>query len=160
MRHRHSTLRLRQKPAHARLLKRNLVTSLLLYETIRTTKKRAEVMQPIVDRIINRAKKNEPREAIRYVNLYVADKNACKKVMEVFIKRYANRTSGLTRMVPAGARKGDGAKLVDLMMIDSDIGLGTSFGSAQDKSDIGKDSKTKKPKSQFLRPKSSSKKSQ
>ncbi|OGJ55758.1 hypothetical protein A3D88_02215 [Candidatus Peribacteria bacterium RIFCSPHIGHO2_02_FULL_52_16] len=118
MRHRHSKLRLRQKPAHARLLKRNLVTSLLLYETIRTTKKRAEVMQPIVDRIINRAKKNEPREAIRYVNLYVADKNACKKVMEVFIKRYANRTSGLTRMVPAGARKGDGAKLVDLMFVE------------------------------------------
>ena len=92
-------------------MKRNLVTSLLLYEGIRTTKKRAQVIQPIVDRIISFAKSHPPQQAIRFINRKVTDKNASKKVMEVFIKRYAKRPSGLTRMVPVGSRKGDGAEM-------------------------------------------------
>ncbi len=118
MRHRLARNRLRQKPAHARLLKRNLVTSLLLYESVRTTKKRAEVTQPMIDTLIARAKKSEPREAIRFVNRYVTDKNACRKIMEVYIKRFADRPSGFTRMTPVGARIGDGAKLVDLTFVE------------------------------------------
>lgn len=118
MRHQHLKNRLRQKPAHARLIKRNLVTSLLLYETVRTTKRRAEVIQPIVEKLIGHAKKNEPMRAIRYVNQYVTDKNASRKIMEVFVKRFASRNGGLTRIVPVGARKGDGAKLVDLSFVE------------------------------------------
>lgn len=118
MRHQHLKNRLRQKPAHASLIKRNLLTSLLLYETVRTTKRRAEVVQPIVEKLIGHAKKNEPMRAIRYVNRYVTDKNASRKIMEVFIKRFATRNGGLTRIVPAGARKGDGAKLVDLSFVE------------------------------------------
>jgi len=38
--------------------------------------------------------------------------------MEVFIKRYSKRNSGLTRVTPAGARIGDGASLVDLAFVD------------------------------------------
>lgn len=118
MRHRHSRLRLRQKPAHARLLKRNLLTSLLLYETVRTTKKRAEVVQPLIDKLISHAKKKDAYLAIRYVNRFVTDKNASRKIMEVFVKRFKDRASGLTRIVPVGARKGDGAKLVDISFVD------------------------------------------
>ncbi|HBU09398.1 MAG TPA: 50S ribosomal protein L17, partial [Candidatus Peribacter riflensis] len=44
MRHRLSRHRLALKPAHARMFKRNLLTSLLLYESVRTTKKRAQVV--------------------------------------------------------------------------------------------------------------------
>lgn len=122
MRHQKSRLRLKQKPAHAKMLERNLVTSLLLYESIRTTKKRAKVIQPTVDTLIQYAKTHPPHVAIRYVNRVVTDKNASKKIMEVYCKRYAERTSGLSRAVPVGVRIGDGAELVDLTLIDAVIG--------------------------------------
>jgi large subunit ribosomal protein L17 len=122
MRHQRSRLRLKQKPAHAKMLERNLVTSLLLYESIRTTKKRAKVIQPTVDKLIQYAKSHPPHVAIRYVNRVVTDKNASKKIMEVYCKRYADRGSGLSRAVPVGVRVGDGAELVDLTLIDAVIG--------------------------------------
>lgn len=120
MRHRKTTRRLKYKPQLARMMERNLVTSLLLYESIRTTQKRAQVIQPIVDRLVNTAKTKTPSLAIRRINAVVTDKNACRKIMEVFKDRYATRSSGLTSMVPVGARKGDGARLVDLTMMDRD----------------------------------------
>jgi len=118
MRHRRSRHRLKQKPGHARMFKRNLLTSLLLYESVRTTKKRAAVVAPEVDKLINYAKTHSPHVAIRYLNKTVTDKNASKKVMEVFIKRYAKKSSGLTRTVHAGVRVGDGAELVDLSLVE------------------------------------------
>ncbi|HVW66593.1 MAG TPA: 50S ribosomal protein L17 [Candidatus Peribacteraceae bacterium] len=119
MRHRKSRLRLTQKPDHARLLQRNLVTSLLLYEAIRTTRQRAKVVQPIVDRLITTAKKQTPHVAIRSLNAVLLDKNASRKVMEVLTDRYKNRVSGFTTIKAVGARKGDGAQLVDLSLIDA-----------------------------------------
>lgn len=121
MRHRVSRLRLRHKPAYAKLLLRNLATSVILYETVRTTKKRAEVVQPIVEKIITTAKTKDPRNAIRQINAYVLHENASKKVMELLKQRYAKRSSGYTRMVPLGMRQGDGAKMVELSLVDSDV---------------------------------------
>jgi large subunit ribosomal protein L17 len=120
MRHRKSRLRLRQKPAHSRSLQRNLVTSVLLYETVRTTKKRAQVISPMIDRLITVAKTRPAHVAIRYINAVVTHKNASRKIMEVFKARYAKRSSGFTRMVPLGMRHGDGADLVNLMLVDAE----------------------------------------
>ncbi len=119
MRHRHSRLRLRQKPAHSRLLQRNLVTSVLLYENVRTTKKRALVVRPLVDKLITIAKKKDSANAIRAINAIVLDKNASRKLMEVLRVRYASRPSGFTRMIPVGARIGDGAEMVNFQLVDA-----------------------------------------
>ncbi len=118
--HRRAGHRLNQKPAHARSLERNLVTSLVLYEAIRTTRKRARVIQPIFDGLITAVKNKEPQLAIRYLNRVVTDRNASRKLMEVLKDRFAKRTSGYTRMIAVGSRKGDGAELVDLTLLDSD----------------------------------------
>lgn len=117
MRHRNSVTRLTQKPAHARMLKRNLVTSFLLYESVRTTKMRAKAIQPMVDRLITIAKTRPPHVAIRAINRVVTDKNASRKIMEVYAKRFADVSSGLTNVVAAGMRKGDGAQLVDMSFV-------------------------------------------
>jgi len=121
MRHRANRIRLNQKPDHARLLQRNLVTSLILYEAIRTTRKRARVIQPLIDNLITTAKKKAPHVAIRSINALVSDVNASRKLMEVLAKRYASRPSGFTRVKPVGARKGDGAELVDMALVDAVI---------------------------------------
>lgn len=119
MRHKASRNRLIQKPDHARMLQRNLVTSLLLYEEIRTTRKRAAVIRPMVDRLITTAKTKDAREAIRAINTVVTDKNASRKLIEVFKERYSKRSSGFTRTKAVGSRVGDGAELVDMSLVDA-----------------------------------------
>ena len=118
MRHRLSRHRLGLKPAHGRMFKRNLLTSLLLYEQVRTTKRRAQVVAPMVDTLVAIAKSTAPHNAIRAINQVVTDKNASRKIMEVYVKRFAQISSGLTRIVPVGSRVGDGAPLVDLMLVE------------------------------------------
>lgn len=121
MRHKSRRNRLNQKPDHARLLQKNLVTSLVLYESIRTTRKRARVIQPLFDKLVTTAKGDNTMNAIRAINTAVADKNASRKLIEVLAKRYAGRTSGYTRVKAVGSRKGDGAELVDLTLIDAQV---------------------------------------
>lgn len=119
MRHQNKSNRLARKPDQARLLLKNLVTSVLLYEKVRTTKKRAQVVRSLVDRVITMGKTQRTDRAIRSINTVVLDDNACRKVLEVLKPRYAKRTSGFTRMIPVGQRHGDGALMVDLSLVDS-----------------------------------------
>jgi large subunit ribosomal protein L17 len=126
MRHKARRLRLNQKPDHARIMQRNLVTSLILFESIRTTRKRARVIQPLVDSVITTAKTKSPQLAIRSINTQVNDVNASRKLMEVLTKRYATRSSGFTRVKPVGARKGDGAEMVDVTLVDAELATSAS----------------------------------
>lgn len=152
MRHRNHAQRLARKPHQSRSILKNLVTSVLLYERVRTTKKRAQVVRPLVDRVISIGK-NEPRAdlAIRKINLMVSDANACRKVLEVLKNRYAKRTSGFTRMLPVGQREGDGALMVDLELVDAAEPVVASEEKAPKRIDNGKlkmdNSRSKKKKS-------------
>lgn len=119
MRHRNSSVRLSQKPHHSWAMQRNLLTSLLLYERIRTTKKRALVIRPLVDKVVTIGKSDRTDLAIRRINELVTDDNACRKVLEVLKDRFAGRSGGFTKIVPVGMRGGDGAKLVDIMLIEA-----------------------------------------
>ena len=145
MRHRHASTRLPQKPGHARMLRRNLVTSLLLYEQVRTTKKRAQVVAPLVDRLVAIAKSHNPHNAIRAINRVVTDVNASRKIMEVLVQRYAGRSSGLTRIVPVGSRKGDGALLVELSLVDAQLG-NAEAAAAKEEAKAKKPARAKKAK--------------
>lgn len=133
MRHKAHRNRLIQKPDHGRMIQRNLVTSLLMYEEIRTTRKRARVIQPIVDRLITVSKGDNAQTAIRSINAVVTDVNASRKLMEVLRERYAKRPSGFTRMKAVGARKGDGAELVDLSLVDKQTAKPVEAPKAQKK---------------------------
>lgn len=108
-----------RKPAMRKMMLRNLATSLLLYESIKTTKVRAKALQPIIDRMITKAKTRPAHIAVRSLNRIVTDKNAARKIFEVLVARYKSRPSGMTRIKPLGIRKGDGAKLVEISLVDS-----------------------------------------
>lgn len=118
MRHRNSSKRLSQKPHIAEQMMRNMATSIILYEHIRTTKKRAQVVRPMVDKLLTIGKSERPDIAIRRMNAILTDKNASRKIMEVLKERYSDRSSGFTRAVPVGQRQGDGALLVDVMLVE------------------------------------------
>lgn len=110
-----------RKPHQRRMLLRNLVTSLILYEIIHTTKTRAKVLQPLLDRLIARARSQQPHVAIRFLNRTVTDKNASRKTMEVLVPRYRERPSGYSRIRPLGRRIGDGAEMVEISLVDAPL---------------------------------------
>lgn len=109
-----------RKPAQRRPMVRNLLTSLILYESLRTTRARAKAIQPLLDRMIAKSKSRPPHIAIRFVNQIVTTKNASKKIFEVLLERFKSRPSGFTRITPVGRRRGDGAEMVEISLVTDD----------------------------------------
>jgi len=95
----------------------NLATSIMIHEKIQTTQAKAKAVQPLVDELINAAKKKDKRLAIRSLNSVLHSEMASRKVMEELIKRYAERTSGYTRITPIKFRAGDAAPIVQIELV-------------------------------------------
>ena len=117
MRHRVKSVRLNRTTSQLRALMRSLVTSVILYENVETTKDKAKLACGLVDRIIATAKRKDTVSAIRYVNSYLLDVNASRKVMDELAPRYKDRTSGFTRIVNSRIREGDAAQLVQFQLV-------------------------------------------
>lgn len=102
---------------HREALIRNLATSVILYEKVKTTVARAKAVRPVVEDLISKAKSKDAREAIRQINQVVYDKNATRKLLEVLKPRYEARTGGYTRLVKLGFRDGDAAQIVQIQLV-------------------------------------------
>lgn len=101
---------LSRKTANRRSLLRNLATSLVLYERIKTTQAKAKELKPVVEHLISIAKKND-LTARRRLMSYLFDENATKKVLEVLVPRYKDLQSGFIKVYKVGPRLGDGAEM-------------------------------------------------
>lgn len=111
MRHRNKKKILSRKKSPREALMRNLETSLILYERIKTTKAKAKVLRPRVEKLITLGKiKNLTSKRRLLQELYV--KKAADKVLDVISPKYKERMGGYTRIIPIGSRKGDGAEMV------------------------------------------------
>lgn len=108
---------LSRKIDHRKSLLRNLATSLILYEEIRTTKAKAREVKPIIERMISRAKKEKKSLVMRRELLgYFYDKNATRKMFEVIVPRFQKINSGFTKIIKVGPRLGDNAEMVILKL--------------------------------------------
>ena len=117
MRHRNHTKRLNRQKDHLHLMMRNLATSLLLYEKIKTTEAKAKAVTPIVEHLIARTRTLSDLHAYRALNAYLLDKNASQKMVRELKARYKDRSSGFVTIVPLGARRGDAAPLVQVALV-------------------------------------------
>lgn len=102
---------LSRKDNHRRSLLRNLATSLILYEEIKTTAAKAKELRPIVEHLLQISKKGD-LVAKRQLLAYLTDKNAVKKVFEVLSLRYKKIPSGFVKIYKLGPRLGDNAPIV------------------------------------------------
>lgn len=117
MRHRKKKFQMNKETDHRNALLKNLTTSIILYERVQTTRRRAKSVQPFVEKVITIAKKDVPREAIRKLKTMLFDENASRKLLEVLKKRYAERSSGFTRITAIGNRPGDRAPKVQIELV-------------------------------------------
>lgn len=118
MRHRVKSTRLNRNSAHLNAMLRNLATSVILYEHVKTTQAKAKLVKPVVEELIAKAKRQSLPVAMRSLNAYLTDKNAAKKVTRELIERYKDRSSGFTRLTSLGFRAGDAAPMVQIDLVE------------------------------------------
>ncbi|MBW7953610.1 MAG: L17 family ribosomal protein [Candidatus Dojkabacteria bacterium] len=110
-----STKKLGVKKSHRKALKANLLTSLVLYEHITTTRAKAKAVLPMFDKLIKQAKKGGYL-ASRSLEQSLNDANAVRKVQDVYLERFKKDNNGLVHVFKLGNRKGDNAPMVKLMV--------------------------------------------
>jgi large subunit ribosomal protein L17 len=95
---------------------RNLVTSLLEHERVKTTDAKAKEVRPLAEKLIGLAKRGD-LHARRQALSVVRKPDLVKKLFETLSPRYQSRTGGYLRIVKVGYRPGDGApvSLVELI---------------------------------------------
>ncbi len=116
MRHRSKTKILDRKKQPREMMLRNLASSVILYEKVKTTDAKAKAVKPLVDKLITVSKKGD-LTARRRLIAKLPQKMAVKKLMEVLGKKYQDRQGGYTRIVKLGEREGDGAKMAQIELV-------------------------------------------
>ncbi|MFW6297681.1 MAG: 50S ribosomal protein L17 [Desulfosalsimonas sp.] len=108
MRHRKAGVKLNRTGSHRRAMFRNMVTSLLKYDRIKTTDAKAKELRSWADHIITLAKRGD-LHARRQALSIVREKAVVHKVFAEAPKRFADVEGGYTRVVKLGHRPGDSA---------------------------------------------------
>ncbi len=117
MRHKKDHGKLVADKGHNTSLIRNLAMSVIIYEKIKTTETKAQIVKPFVERLINIAKKKEKREAIRQIEALLQHKNSSRKLFEVLADKYKDKEGGYVRITKLGYRSGDNAPVVQIELV-------------------------------------------
>ncbi len=137
MRHRVAGRKFGLPSDQRRALLKSLVRALIENDKIVTTETRAKDIRPIVEKLITTAKRNDIH-ARRLVRQYV-DSNVPEfgvnaengkiarnpnyvvpRLFEQIAPRYRNRPGGYCRITKIGARRGDGAPMVLLELVEGE----------------------------------------
>lgn len=118
MRHNRAGRKLGRTSEHRRALFRNQLCSLIKHERIITTLPKAKELRPIVERMITKTRMANGVHARRLVGRWVADRDLIKRLFSEIGPRFATRPGGYTRIVKLGPRRGDGAELAILELVD------------------------------------------
>lgn len=109
----------RTKNERRRLLQ-GLARDLMLRGSITTTIAKAKAVQPLGEQLVTRAKRggDASRRALFRV---IDDKRIVDQLLADAKTRFANRTSGFTRIVRLGKRPGDAAEEALLQFVDEKV---------------------------------------
>jgi large subunit ribosomal protein L17 len=111
-----TTRKLGKKTGHRGRSIRNLATSIVLYEKIRTTDAKAHALVPVIERLIASSRSGSI-DARRRAKAVLFDANAVTKLFEDFPQRLGDRTSGYTRLTKLAPRPGDGSEMTQVEII-------------------------------------------
>ncbi len=121
MRHAVHGRKLGRTSAHRRAMFRNQLASLVEHERIITTVEKAKEMRPIFEKAITQGKRGT-LHARRRVRRFLSNRHLVKKLFDDIAPRFADRDGGYTRITKLGPRKGDGAEMAVLELVDFELG--------------------------------------
>ena len=119
MRHRKKGRKLGKMSQHRELMLKTLFTSLLDKKKIKTTEAKAKELVRLTDSLIEEAKKDDLNSR-RKVSSYITDKKVYKNFFQEMLPSLRKKVSGHVRMVRLGYRKGDGAMLSQVELIEEE----------------------------------------
>lgn len=123
MRHRKDHRKLGRTSTHRKAMLRNLVTSLIDHEQVRTTDAKAKEVRRVAERMITLGKRGS-LHARRHALRTVRSKDAAAKLFGPLAERFKERAGGYTRITKIGRRVGDNAPLSIIQLIADDEGGG------------------------------------
>jgi len=116
MRHRLKGKKFGRKAGPRKALKKSLAVNLILNGKIKTTKDKAKFVQPLVEKALTLAK-TDSLITKRKLQSMIGNRDAEKKLVKDMAKKYKERTSGYTRVLKLGERKGDNALIVQVEFV-------------------------------------------
>ncbi|MBJ21155.1 MAG: 50S ribosomal protein L17 [bacterium] len=117
MNHRKTGRKLSRTGAHRKALLRNMVTSLLEHEQIRTTDAKAKELRGVADRMITLGKRGT-LHARRQALQTIRSKEVTSKLFDELADRFRERSGGYTRVIKIGQRAGDAAPMSIIELVD------------------------------------------
>src|ERR1700674_3047753 len=120
MRHLKSGSKLGRNPWHRRATLRNLVTNLFEHGRITTTLTRAKAARPGAEKIIPLGKR-DTLQSRRQAACYIMTPHLTQNLCSALAPNFADRAGGYTRIIQAGIRVGDGAKVAILELIGYEL---------------------------------------
>lgn len=116
MRHLNSGSKLGKQPDHRRAVLRSLVTNLFQHGRITTTLTRAKAARPMAEKMITLGKR-DTLQARRQAAAYLLVPAVTQKLFGEIAPKFGDRAGGYTRIIRAGNRVGDNAKVAILEII-------------------------------------------
>ena len=117
MRHGKKTAKLGLGRSHRKAMMGNMAASLFEHEVVTTTKARARALRSTAESLITFAKRGD-LHARRQVLRVIANKAVVKKLFDDIGPRFSERPGGYTRIVKAGPRRGDGAEMCFVELVE------------------------------------------
>ena len=118
MRHRNNVDKLGMVRSHRRSVLANLAAGLIMHEQLDTTLTRAKASQRFSERLITLARRGD-LHARRIAFSRIRDKAAVTKLFDELGPRFKDRPGGYTRVLKLGPRRGDGAEMARIMLVES-----------------------------------------
>ena len=118
MRHRNSGRQLSRNSSHRHALLRNMATSLLRHETIRTTVPKAKELRRVVEPLITLAKADSLAKR-RLAFSRLRDEGVVEKLFADLGPRFKARAGGYTRILKMEPRPGDSADMALMQLVDA-----------------------------------------
>ena len=109
--------RLGSNPAHQRLMLNTLASQLFVHEKVNTTEAKAKAVRPVAEKMITYAKRGD-LAARREVLKDIPDRDIVHKLFAEIGPRFAEREGGYTRILKLGPRKGDGAPMALIELVE------------------------------------------
>ena len=121
MRHRRAGRRLNRSSGQRKALFRNLTVELFDHEVIHTTDAKAKAIRQQSEKLISLAKRGVLGNRVHAQRLAMARLNnevVVRKLFNEIAPRYATRPGGYVRITRLGPRKGDGAEMVQIELVE------------------------------------------
>jgi large subunit ribosomal protein L17 len=120
MRHRNSGRQLSRNSSHRHALLRNMATSLLRHEAIRTTVPKAKELRRVVEPLITLAKVDSLAKR-RLAFSRLRDVSVVEKLFVDLGPRFKARAGGYTRILRMEPRPGDAADMALMQLVDAAV---------------------------------------